>query len=212
MVHINANSQQGTEHAQCQLDHGACLTPLSSETMRRLVCDASLVTVWEDSAGNVLNIGRKTRTVPPAIHRALNIRDRGCRVPGCCESRFVDAHHIRHWCDGGETSLNNLVLLCRHHHRLLHQGLIAIHKECIDSELQLVFTNAAGRKVEPSLFPQFRTPATAPEKTMEIEIANREFGLEIDTRTAITAWRGEGMDYSLAVEALLGRDSRVEIS
>ena len=84
MLHINANSQQGTEHAQCQLDNGACLTPLSSETMRRLVCDASLVTALEDAAGNVLNIGRKTRTVPPAIRRALNIRDRGCRAPGCC--------------------------------------------------------------------------------------------------------------------------------
>ncbi|MCH7672896.1 MAG: DUF222 domain-containing protein [Proteobacteria bacterium] len=207
MLHINANSQQGTEHAQCQLDNGACFTPLSSETMRRLVCDASLVTALEDAAGNVLNIGRKTRTVPPAIRRALNIRDRGCRAPGCCESRFVDAHHIRHWCDGGETSLDNLVLLCRHHHRLLHQGVISIRKEGIDSgsEAQLVFTNVAGRKIEYSLFPQFRAPTTGPEKTMEVEIANRELGLEIDSRTAITAWRGEVMDYAMAVEALLGR-------
>ena len=209
MVHINANSQNGTEQAPCQLDNGVCLTPLCSETMRRLACDASLVTAVEDAAGNVLNIGRKTRTVPPAIRRALNIRDRGCRVPSCCESRFVDAHHIRHWCDGGETSLGNLVLLCRHHHRLLHQGVIAINKECIESgsEAQLVFTNAAGRKIEDSLFPQFRAPSTGPEKTMEIEIANRELGLEIDSRTAITAWRGEVIDYGLAVAALLDRGS-----
>jgi len=209
MVHINANSLQATEPAPCQLDNGAGLTPLCPETMRRLACDASLVTVVEDAVGNVLNIGRKTRTIPPAIRRALTVRDRGCRVPGCCESRLVDAHHIHHWCDGGETSLENLVLLCRHHHRWLHQGFIAIDKECIvsGSEAQLVFTNAAGRKIEASLFPQFRAPSTGPEQTMGIEIANRELGLEIDSRTAITAWRGEVMDYGLAVEALLDRGS-----
>ena len=99
------------------------------------------------------------------------------------------------------------MLLCRHHHRLLHQGVIYIRKEGIDSgsEAQLVFTNVAGRKIEYSLFPQFRAPTTGPEKTMEVEIANRELGLEIDSRTAITAWRGEVMDYAMAVEALLGR-------
>ena len=71
--------------------------------------------------GTILDVGRRTRTIPPAIRRALEVRDRGCRFPGC-GSRFTDAHHVRHWADGGETSLDNCLLLCRHHHRLVHEG------------------------------------------------------------------------------------------
>jgi len=70
-----------------------------------------------DSGGNVLDVGRRTRTIPPAIRRALEHRDRGCRFPGC-HNRYADAHHLRHWADGGRMSLENLVLLCRRHHRL----------------------------------------------------------------------------------------------
>ncbi len=70
----------------------------------------------------VLNVGRKQRTVPTAIKRALAARDHACRFPGCHHTQFLDAHHIQHWCEGGETSLDNLVLLCTHHHRLLHEG------------------------------------------------------------------------------------------
>ncbi len=71
--------------------------------------------------GSILNVGRRTRTISPALRRALDFRDRGCRFPGC-GLRFTDAHHIRHWADGGETSLSNCLLLCSHHHRLLHEG------------------------------------------------------------------------------------------
>jgi hypothetical protein len=69
-----------------------------------------------------LDVGRKTRVIPPAVRRGLKVRDRGCRFPGCTNTRFVDGHHITHWADGGATRLDNLVLLCRHHHRLLHEG------------------------------------------------------------------------------------------
>ena len=69
-----------------------------------------------------LRIGRKTRTIPPALRRALNARDRGCRFPGCGSRRYLDAHHIEHWADGGATDLENLLHLCGHHHRLLHEG------------------------------------------------------------------------------------------
>jgi hypothetical protein len=69
----------------------------------------------------VLDVGRRTRTIPPALRRALEVRDRGCRFPGC-GLRFTDAHHVRHWADGGPTSLANCLLLCRFHHRLVHEA------------------------------------------------------------------------------------------
>ena len=72
--------------------------------------------------GEPLSVGRKTRSIPPALRRALRRRDRGCRFPGCENHSFVDAHHIEHWAQGGETSVDNLVLLCRRHHKLLHEG------------------------------------------------------------------------------------------
>lgn len=71
--------------------------------------------------GAVLHVGRRTRTIPPALRRALEVRDRGCRFPGC-NLRFTDAHHMKHWADGGETSLRNTLLLCAAHHRLVHEG------------------------------------------------------------------------------------------
>jgi hypothetical protein len=86
-----------------------------------VACDASVVEVRHASDGRVLDVGRRTRTIPPAIRRALEARDRGCRFPGC-GSRFTDAHHVVHWADGGGTKLDNLILTCRVHHRLLHEG------------------------------------------------------------------------------------------
>jgi 5-methylcytosine-specific restriction endonuclease McrA len=77
-----------------------------------MACDAGLLVVEEDAVGNVLNIGRRSRTIPPAMSRALVIRDGGCQFPGCCETRYVEGHHIKHWADGGDTKLDNLVTLC----------------------------------------------------------------------------------------------------
>ncbi len=107
---------------------------ISAETARRLSCDASLVAVLEDEKGEVLNVGRRSRVVPPHIRRALLERDGVCQFPGCSESRYVDAHHIRHWAEGGETSLDNLVTLCRFHHARLHQGCFEIQVEKVSAE------------------------------------------------------------------------------
>ncbi|MDP7455563.1 MAG: DUF222 domain-containing protein [Gammaproteobacteria bacterium] len=199
MVHLDARCHDETETAQYQLDNSCFVAPLATATAQRLACDASLVTVLEDSAGNVLNVGRKTRTVPPAMRRALKLRDQGCRFPGCCESRFIDAHHIQHWCDGGVTSLDNLVLLCRHHHRLLHQEVFSIKSLSIKSpsskdlsgngitsncaatnqkqgekanSQKLVFINFAGKQIESALFPQFST-----EKSNTAQLTNTNTGL-----------------------------------
>lgn len=119
---------------------------VSAETSRRLACDGSRVVVAEDDEGEPLSIGRRTRAIPPAIRRALQIRDGHCRFPGCTSTR-VDAHHIVHWADGGETSLENLVLECRHHHRLLHEGGFSCERLPDGS---LVFRDALGQELPAS--------------------------------------------------------------
>jgi len=106
---------------------------VSQETSRRRCCDAAVVPVETDSAGSVLNLGQRARTVSPALRRALEARDGGCRFPGCGR-RYTEAHHVRHWADGGETSLANCVLLCRHHHRLVHEGGWQIRAEAVTGE------------------------------------------------------------------------------
>ena len=119
-------------------------TPLAAETARRLACDAAIVPLIE-RAGRPLSVGRKTRSIPPALRRALSSRDRGCRFPGCTNHRTVDAHHIEHWANGGATSLENLVQLCRHHHRLLHEGGYSVTK----AGAGFVFRRPDGREIRP---------------------------------------------------------------
>ncbi len=104
-----------------ELHHG--VERVSAETSRRLSCDAAVVTMARDEdygAGGVA-AGRRTRTIPAAVRRALAARDGTCRFPGCT-SRRCDAHHIELWADGGVTHVSNLVLLCRRHHRAVHEG------------------------------------------------------------------------------------------
>lgn len=111
LVHVDADA----------LDGKGGQSDLPTPTVKRLLCDGAVVPVIKQG-DEVLNVGRKQRTVPAAIKRALAARDRACQFPGCHHTQFLDAHHIEHWCDGGETSLDNLVLLCSHHHRLVHEG------------------------------------------------------------------------------------------
>src|SRR5687768_902018 len=111
---LSANGEPG----RAELEDG---TRVSAETCRRLACDASIVRVTQASDGSVLDVARKTRTISPALRRALEVRDRGCRFPGC-GLRFTDAHHVHHWADGGATSIANCLLLCSYHHTLVHEG------------------------------------------------------------------------------------------
>lgn len=108
-----------------QLENGPCV---SAETLERVSCDCSVTEIEENQHGEALNIGRHSRTLPPAIRRALKARDGGCRFPGCMNHKFVDGHHIRHWSKGGDTSLDDLVLLCRHHHHLVHESGVDCRK------------------------------------------------------------------------------------
>ncbi|MCZ6617646.1 MAG: DUF222 domain-containing protein [Gammaproteobacteria bacterium] len=115
------------------------------ESVRRLCCDGSVISIHTDAQGEPLNVGRKQRTVPTAIRRALLARDRTCTFPGCTHERWIDAHHIQHWAEGGETSLDNLTLLCSHHHRLVHEGGFTVAKRHDGSRY---FARPDGRPVE----------------------------------------------------------------
>jgi hypothetical protein len=114
------------------------------ETIKRLACDSSIVVVTEDERGTPLNVSRRQRTVSTPLRRALWARDRHCTFPGCCRTRFVDAHHVHHWVEGGETSVDNLVLLCSYHHRLLHEGGYGIRR---DYQGEQYFVRADGRAI-----------------------------------------------------------------
>jgi hypothetical protein len=126
------------------LREGTGRSDLPLETIKRLTCDGSLITVMEDERGTPLDVGRKQRIVSTAIRRALWSRDRGCSFPGCHNTRYVDAHHIHHWANGGDTSLENLTLLCTHHHTLLHEGGFTIHR---DERGRIYFRRADGRVI-----------------------------------------------------------------
>jgi hypothetical protein len=118
LVDVEALALEGEAAGRCELEGGV---PVAAETARRLCCDAGIV-VSTQRNGKVLDVGRRRRTISPALSRALRARDGWCQFPGCTNHRFVDAHHIEHWARGGATNLDNLVLLCRHHHRLVHEG------------------------------------------------------------------------------------------
>ncbi|MBD3646024.1 MAG: DUF222 domain-containing protein, partial [Pseudomonadales bacterium] len=185
LMHVNANPEHPdykvSDGPCCYLDDGYVLAP---EVLRRLACDAAVTTVLEDDKGSVLNVGRRQRSVPPAIEKAVRVRDQGCcRFPGCCRTKWTQMHHIVHWSLGGETSLDNLVTLCRRHHRLLHDGEYRIHK---DEGRDLVFINRNNEIIKRSLYPQF--PGV--QRCDELERENRRRGLEIDADTAVTRWTG----------------------
>jgi hypothetical protein len=98
-------------------------TPVPAETVRRLACDAEVSRVITSGRSEPLEVGRTVRVVPPSLRRALSVRDGGCAFPSCDRPvSWCDAHHVRHWADGGKTDLANLVLLCRRHHRMTHGG------------------------------------------------------------------------------------------
>jgi hypothetical protein len=95
---------------------------LAVETVRRLACDSRLEVVVDGADGAPVGVGRARRTVPAWMTRQLRRRDGGCVWPGCGRTRWLHAHHVIHWADGGPTDLGNLVLLCPLHHRMVHEG------------------------------------------------------------------------------------------
>jgi hypothetical protein len=191
VVHVDAETLIHGHAGRCELEHGPSI---AAETARRLACDAGVVKILENEKGEPLNVGRKTRTIPPGIRRALNARDHGCRFPGCSFKRYVDGHHVKHWAHGGETSLANLVTLCRFHHRLVHEGRVVVQ----------TLDDGAFRFIRPN-GELFESLAPAPTEWSRLAAENVDHDILITPRTAITRWTGESIDYGLAVQVLCER-------
>jgi len=147
---------------------------VTAVTSRRIACDSSVVCIKEDKNGEPLSIGRRSRSIPPPMRRALRARDKGCRFPGCTHTRFVDGHHIKHWADGGDTSLDNLVLLCSKDQR----------EQPLDQS--------------PGL------SGVAANDDVQQWIDREFFEADIDSETCSARWyAGERMDWQVAVSALV---------
>ena len=172
--------------------------PVSAETSRRLACDSALVVMRHAADGRVLDVGRRTRAISPGLRRALEHRDGGCRFPGCGR-KLCDAHHVEHWADGGETNLANTVLLCRRHHR-------AVHEEGFSMELgprgEARFHRPDGRPLPeaPAL------PAVAGEPVAALVSRLASEGVAVDGGETLPSWWGGPIDYDWEIHWLRSRD------
>ena len=205
--HISAETFEVSEAAfervapETDLDTGLAVIEqagglhLGKEAARRVACDAGIVVLHHGAGGEVLDVGRRTRTVPSAMRRALLSRDRGqCQFPGC-ESRHCDAHHVEPWADGGETRLQNLVLACRFHHRALHEGGFRVVPA--DAEGQFRFLRPDGTPLPAE--PPMPSWAGAPAPT-DARLAAA--GIGIGPHTATPEWYGESLDLTAALDVL----------
>ena len=155
---------------------------VSAETSRRLLCDCGIVSMLTDAQGQTIDVGRKTRVISPALRRALEHRDDRCQFPGCSNKRFVDAHHIQHWINGGETKLQNTILICRRHHRFVHEWNYSMER----FEEAWVFVRPDGQRVSaapprPEISPVFEQAIAWPPAR---------------------GWDGEPVDYEACVNSL----------
>jgi len=205
----------GVPAGTCAL-HGD--VPIAVQTARRLCCDAGIVVALE-RGGEPLAIGRRTRSIPPAIRRALLSRDRCCRFPGCTSTGWLDAHHIKHWADGGSTDLENLVLLCGHHHKLVHEhgyrvevagtnggeargerfrGNTRSRRDRRGRPHELCFSTPHGRPLE-------HAPTSPAGDTHALLAAHHAAGITPGPETAVPGWAGERLDLGLSVDAFLNK-------
>jgi hypothetical protein len=196
VVHVDAETLRDSTAGRCNFEDGPSV---AAETARRLSCDCSIVPIIENQDGEPLNVGRKTRSIPPALHRALKSRDRGCcRVPGCPNTRYLDGHHIKHWAHGGETKLSNLVSLCKHHHRQVHEGNVVVH---VLDDGAIRFTTPKGKSFD----------STLPDHTQplgdwhQLVATHEDQGIHIDRNTAASSLDWVGYDHGIAVDSLLRR-------
>jgi hypothetical protein len=191
VVHIDAAALTADGRGRSELEDGPLISP---ETARRLGCDADIVAQIERD-GLPVSVRRSRRTIPPALRRLLETRDDNtCCFPGCERRRHLQAHHRRHWAHGGETSLDNLVLLCWQHHRLVHEGGYTVET---DSDENIRFRNRHG-----IIWP-LAPPRPPPGRANDLLAANHAHRLQIDhntNRNGSSSWRKP--DFPLVVAGI----------
>ncbi len=192
VVHVDAEVLTDPDQpGQSVLEDGA---RVPAGTSQRLACDASRVVMRHDPDGRVVEVGARTRTIPPALRRALHHRDRGCRFPGC-GVRFGQGHHIRHWAHGGPTTLSNLTLLCRRHHRAVHEEGYQIDRQ---SDGELHFRRPDGQLLpEVPLPPEVRGDAVSALQARHVAA-----GIRLHAHTTTPGWLGERLDVGWAIDVL----------
>jgi hypothetical protein len=195
-VHVDISTLCAPDgEGRSAIENGPAIPP---ETLRRLGCDAALVTWIEDAAGKTLDVGRKTRVLSAGLRRALEQRDTRCRFPACEQRGFLDAHHIEHWADGGPTRIENLIAICGRHHRALHEDGFRIEGDADAPR----FLRPDGKLIETApCARQSSTPGA-------LAAQNARIGLEIHAKTAMTGWGGERADYTHMLTILGQYDGR----
>ncbi len=192
VVHVDAEVLADPDApGQSILEDGA---RVPAGTSPRLACDASRVVMRHGRDGRVVEVDARTRTIPPALRRALHHRDRGCRFPGC-GVRVGQGHHIRHWAQGGPTTLSNLALLCRRHHRSVHEEGYQVDRQ---SDGELRFRRADGRLL-PEVPP---TPEVHGDPVETLRAQHEAEGLRLHAGTATSGWLGEHLDVGWAINVL----------
>jgi hypothetical protein len=197
VVHVDAPVlADPDEPGQTVLEEGM---HVSAETSQRLACDASRVVMRHDAEGRHVEIGARTRTIPPALRRALHHRDRTCRFPGC-HVTFGQGHHLRHWAHGGPTTLSNLALLCRRHHRAVHEEGYWVER-LPDGTLRF-------RRPDGRVIPDAPDPAPVPDDPVRaMRAAHDALALHLDARTTRSSWLGERLDVGWAIDVLHPRSA-----
>jgi 5-methylcytosine-specific restriction endonuclease McrA len=192
VVHVDAAVLADPERpGQSVLEEGS---HVPAGTSQRLACDASRVVMRHDAEGRVVEVGARTRTIPPALRRALQHRDRSCRFPGC-HVRVAEGHHVRHWAQGGPTALSNLALLCRRHHRAVHEEGYQVVRGP-DGALEF-------RRPNGWLLPDVPLPAVVPADPVgALQEQHAAQGLRVHARTTCPAWLGEPLDVGWAIGVL----------
>jgi hypothetical protein len=192
IVHVDAPVLADPDQAgQSVLEDG---DHVSAETSRRLACDASRVVMRHDPDGRITEVGARTRTIPPALRRALQHRDHGCCFPGC-GLRFTQGHHIQHWAEGGPTTLSNLALLCRRHHRSVHEEGFQVER-LASGELE--FRRPDGRPLPDA--PQL--PDVPTDAADALWDQNVNAGARVDAHTLRPDWDGTRFNVGYAIEVL----------
>jgi hypothetical protein len=192
VVHVDAPALADPDQPGASVLEGGARVP--AETSRRLACDASRVVMRHDADGRVVEIGARTRTIPPSLRRALHNRDRGCRFPGC-GSRLGEGHHVRHWAEGGPTTLSNLALLCRRHHRAVHEDGYQLDRAPDDT---LRFRRPDGRLLQ-EVPPASMLPA---DPMQHLRAQHEAQGLRLHAGTTRPGWLGERLDVGYAIDVL----------